>query len=614
LVAGQFEFWRHHSLYWRPILHQIKASGLDLVSTFVCWDFHEVARADFDFAGRTYPSRNLIGFIDQCCEEGLGVLVRIGPYIDAGWPTRGPAADVAALERLHPRYLERTREYVEALAPVLIPRLASNGGPITLIAIDCEAYFPRATSTITDFGAGSVHVPYDEELVTRLYRKWLSGRYPCDQMIASAWQDPGLTTANVTEPRYSRASLAETLDSFEFMTAAIREAYEGLRRMCTDAGLTGVPFYTNNKNMMHFIDWRNVEQTINSHSFSHSMPHLWPGDQKLVASWYFRLFRARVKFCWAGEFHGGDFEGRTHSFGILTPEHTRFTSLMAMALGVRGLCYYMFVDRDNSLFSPISPLGQVRPRMAAFRDTIRVLKELRPDEHVATVGLLWSLDHHRCFVATRLDDWRNLSAICTEYAEPKELPPWWAVFRRLHELDMDFDIAPLDQDLGRYRVLIYAGPDFARREELERLLHWVERGGTLLVVTALPDHTGAGIDLSQITASIRRANTVILRSWGGWERALDAVGAPHGVQALLPGLWTFAYRDDEGATLFVANVSTVAQPVRICLGNEFFSEVNGASARDLLSGRRWTVTSPSLWEDQPPMLGAHEVYCIRLAR
>lgn len=609
LAAGQFEFWRHHSLYWRQILHEMKASGLDFVSTFVCWDFHEPALGDFDFVGRTHPSRNLAAFLDQCGDAGLGILVRIGPYIDAEWPTRGPAPDVATFERLDPRYQERTCQYVQALAPVLIPRLGSNGGPIVLIAIDCEAYFPRATSTAE---AGSVHVPYDDELIVGLYRKWLRQRYPQDQAIARVWQRPGLSVATATEPRYRQASLTETLDSFEFMTAAIRQAYDRLREVCIDAGLIGVPFYTSNKNMMHFIDWRNIEDTVDCHSFAHSMPLLWPGDQKLVASWYFRLFRARTKFCWAGEFHGGDFEARAHAFGVLTPEHTRFSSFLAMALGVRGLCYYMFVDRDNSVFSPISPLGQVRPRMAAFRDAIRVLKELRPDEHVASVGLLWSLDHHRCLAATRFDDWRNLSAICTEYAEPKELPPWWAVFRRLHELDVDFDIAPLDQLLDAYRVLIYAGPDFARREDLERLRRWVERGGKLLVVTALPDRTASGKDLSEITATIRENPNVISRSWGGWEGALDALGAPGGIQALSSGLWTFAYRHDEGATLFIANVSTTRRQARIRLGEAFLSDVQGATARDLLTDYAWKVTNEGLWAEGAPTLEAHEVRCIRL--
>ena len=48
------------------------------------------------------------------------------------------------------------------------------------------------------------------------------------------------------------------------------------------------------------------------------------------------------------------------------------------------------------------------------------------------------------------------------------------MFRELQEGDWDFDLAPMDQDLSRFRVLVYAGPDFAREDEIESLRDWVE--------------------------------------------------------------------------------------------------------------------------------------------
>src|SRR6266566_3787644 len=164
LAAGEFEYWRHHSLFWPRILRLMKASGLEFVATFVCWDFHEISRGEFDFVGRTYPSRDLAGFIDASAQAGLQVLIRVGPIMDAEWPSRGPAPDVTPLERLHPRYLERTREYLKALAPILVPRLVSHGGPVVLVSIDNEAYFPYSTDVESDPSAGSIHVPYDQEL------------------------------------------------------------------------------------------------------------------------------------------------------------------------------------------------------------------------------------------------------------------------------------------------------------------------------------------------------------------------------------------------------------------------------------------------------------------
>jgi beta-galactosidase GanA len=611
VVSGQFEFWRHHSLYWRPILRVMRESGLDMVSTFVCWDFHEVAPRDFDFTGRTYPSRDLSGFLDLCAEEGFQVVMRIGPYIDAEWPTRGPAPDVAALERLHPRYQERTQEYVQALAPILTPRLASNGGPIVLMVLDCEIYFPRATSAATDSTAGYVQVPYDRELVTSRYRTWLARRYRDDTALARSWSTAEAKLATATEPDYRRAGLHEVLDSFEFMTDAVRESLEHLRTACVKAGIGGVPFSTSNKNLMHFIDWRSLESVIDSHGLVVFFPNLWPGDQKLVVSWYLRLFRARIRFAWAAEFLGGASEGRASVFGLLGLDHARFTSLLAMAMGLRGLSYYMFVDRDNSLYSPVSPIGQVRPNLAGFRDAIRVAKELRPDRQVADVGLLWSMDHHRCHVAGQLGDWRALSTIGMMYDQPKELAAWWETFRELQTRDVDFELAPLDQDLDRFRVLIYAGPDFLRQADLERLGRWVERGGTLVMVTAIPTRDVDGTDLSELAARVRSGRGVLFHAWGGLDEVLARVGGHWAIRAESPGVWTFAYRDEGGFTLFVANVGTMPVLAGVRLGPELAAQVQGRAARDLLSGEEWKVPTGGLW-NPAPTLPVNTVRCIRI--
>lgn len=613
IAAGAFEYWRHNPLYWRKILQAMKASGIEQVGTFVCWEFHEIERGDFDFTGRTYPSRDLAGFIDLCASEQIGVLIRIGPYIDAEWPSRGVAEDVERLERLDPFYQLRTREYVNALAPILIPRLASVGGPVQAIQIDCEPFFPRSTTAATDTAAGTVQVPYDEKLVMGLYREWLATRYPGKDQLATKWRRVGLRPDNATEPDFSQASLPETLDAFEFMSDAVLMSFRGLRKTCDDAGLVGVPYYTNSKNLMHFLDWRQIEaETLDCHSFGLAFPNMWPGDQKLSVSWFLRLFRARTRFCWAGEFQAGTADGRVDVYGVLTPEHNRFSTLLAMALGMRGLCYYMYVDRDNSLFSPISPLGQVRPRMAAFRDATKVLKALRPDTHIAKLGLLWSLQHHRCFIATRFSDWTSVSKIGMEYADPKELGPWWEVFRTLHDVDADFDIAPLDQGLVAYHSAIYAGPAFAERLDMERLRDWVVGGGKLLVTTALPTHSFDGESFENVTLELERHPNVTLRSWGGWKNHLEELEAWAGLRALASSVWTAAYRDEEGLVVFISNVGESPKSADVRLSATLAVHVAGHAARDVLTEERWQVSGENLWRDTAPLLMPNEIRCIRI--
>jgi len=377
-----------------------------------------------------------------------------------------------------------------------------------------------------------------------------------------------------------------------------------------------VPIYTNMKQFTHYIDWRAVENVVDSHGLNLHMPNAWPGDQKLVASWYCRLLRARVRFPWAPEFQGATGIGLDHIFGILDANQGRFTSLLAMAFGLRGLCYYVFVERDDSHYAPISPIGKVRPQYAGFREAIGVLKQLRPDRHLARVGLLWSLDHNRAQVASRFPNWRNLYDIWIDMAEPKELGPWWQVFRDLHDQDVDFDIAPLDQSLDDYNLLIYAGPDFARRSDLERLQAWLASGGTLVVTTALPtrsvDPAEKERGLFGLAQAIGQSPNVVLRPWGRLTDVLEQVGAQSAIRAQRPGLWTFAYRDDEGWTLFVANVGTQPAPAVVRLGPVLLEQIKGKVATDLVDGRQWQVRQERLW-DEAPTLAPNETRCLRIS-
>lgn len=613
LVGGQFEFWRNNPIFWRRILQSMKELGLTIVSTFVCWEYHELAVGDFDFIGMTTSSRDLAGFLDLCSQERMDVLIRIGPYIDAEWPSRGLPPDLDGLERLNGHFEARTRQYVEALAPVIVPRLATHGGNIIAIALDCEAYFPRVIPGRGPSIDGGANHAYDSDLVVALYRDWLHERYSSDEHLHEAWGRRDVSRPTAGEPDYETASLVEALDSLTFSSEMVVRSTCHLRAMCTRVGLTGVPFYTTNKKLMFFIDWRSMEeQSIDSLGFALSMPSMWPGAQKLVASWNFRIVRARNKLCWASEFLAGLPEAKVETLGIATDTNTKMTNLLGCALGMRGLIYYMCVDRDDTILSPISAIGQIRPRGQAYAEMIRIHGMLRSDRHIADVGLLWSMDHHRCRVTEELSNWRGLAQLTGEFAEPKELTSWWECFARLHAADVDFDIAPIDQDIAGFRSLIYAGPEFARREEVERLAKWVDGGGRLLAVTALPRCDMNGIPFDDLTRNLIGHHRVTARSWGGWERELYSLEAWRGARAALPGLWTFAYADEEGVTIFAANVAGHHLHGRLALGVDVFQIVAGAKAIDLVSGEEWVLGSADFWPADPPLLAPDEVRAIRI--
>jgi beta-galactosidase len=74
LLSGEIH-WRMDPSVWPAVLDRARELGLEIVSTYVCWDFHEVGPAKFDFTGETNPRRNLPGFIELVRDRGLWTAV-----------------------------------------------------------------------------------------------------------------------------------------------------------------------------------------------------------------------------------------------------------------------------------------------------------------------------------------------------------------------------------------------------------------------------------------------------------------------------------------------------------------------------------------------------------
>ena len=305
LVTGSMDYWRLISLKWRECLQAMKSVGLDFVSAFVCWDFHELDDRTLDFTGATHPSRDLAGFLDLCADEGFDVLLRTGPIIDAEWPTRGPAQDVCQLQRTDPRYRARTEEYLRALYEVAVPRLATNGGPIVMVAVDNEPYFPYVTDEESDPSEGSIAIPYTRDIVLAAYTDWLSRRYKTDKALRTAWSDADVTLTRPREPNYTTDTSRTLLDSFEFITDTIADTYTWMCTFSRECGVD-VPIYSNMKPLSHYIGWQQIEQVVDGHGIGLFMSNMVPDDQALVTSWYVRLARAVTRFPFAAEFQSAD--------------------------------------------------------------------------------------------------------------------------------------------------------------------------------------------------------------------------------------------------------------------------------------------------------------------
>ena len=140
LMSGSFHYSRTPPALWRDRLQRLRAMGLNAVQTYVPWNFHEENRGEFNFGG----DRNITAFIETAAQEGLMVLVRMGPYMCGEWEFGGFPAWLLAIEppvtirTYEAGYIAAVDAYWAALLPVLKPLLWSAGGPIVMVQIENE--------------------------------------------------------------------------------------------------------------------------------------------------------------------------------------------------------------------------------------------------------------------------------------------------------------------------------------------------------------------------------------------------------------------------------------------------------------------------------------------
>ena len=165
LACGEIHYPRSTRAMWPTLLERSKSLGLNSVATYVFWNVHETSRGVYDFSG----DRDLGHYLDLCQHNGLAVFLRVGPYICAEWNYGGyppylrdePGIVIRTMSK---PYTDRVQAFLERLAEVVRPRLASNGGPIILVQVENE--YANVAKRYGD--AGQEYLRWIVELAQRL--------------------------------------------------------------------------------------------------------------------------------------------------------------------------------------------------------------------------------------------------------------------------------------------------------------------------------------------------------------------------------------------------------------------------------------------------------------
>jgi beta-galactosidase len=137
VLSGALHYFRVHPDQWADRIRKARQMGLNTIETYVAWNAHAPTPPEFSLDG----GLNLGRFLDLVAAEGMYAIVRPGPYICAEWTNGGLPAWVLAesgVRRNDPAFLEAVGGYLAELAPVLVPRQVTEGGPVILVQVENE--------------------------------------------------------------------------------------------------------------------------------------------------------------------------------------------------------------------------------------------------------------------------------------------------------------------------------------------------------------------------------------------------------------------------------------------------------------------------------------------
>lgn len=190
LYSGEIHYFRLPQDKWVDRLRKAKETGLNTISTYIPWSWHEVQEGEFDFNGKTSPQRDLQYFIKLVKNAGFFLLARIGPISNAEIKGEGiplwflqnyqearaknrkgtNVPHEAMVSYMHPAFQNRVSKWYAKILPIVKRNSLKAGGPIILVQLCNEIGMMNWVMNDPDYN----------EHTTKMYREYLEKLYGGD--------------------------------------------------------------------------------------------------------------------------------------------------------------------------------------------------------------------------------------------------------------------------------------------------------------------------------------------------------------------------------------------------------------------------------------------------
>ena len=136
-VMGEMHYSRVPEADWDTDLAKMKAAGVDVVSTYIIWIYHEEVQGQWDWTG----NRDLRHFAELCRKHGLLLVVRVGPWAHAETRHGGLpdwVMQAGPVRQMDPKFLAATTLFYNQIGQQLYGTLWKDGGPVVGVQIENE--------------------------------------------------------------------------------------------------------------------------------------------------------------------------------------------------------------------------------------------------------------------------------------------------------------------------------------------------------------------------------------------------------------------------------------------------------------------------------------------
>jgi beta-galactosidase len=522
LRAGELHYARVKKDQWADRLRRMREAGLNTLSTYFFWNWHEIKEGEFDFTGRTHSERDVEHFLDLVGESGLMLMSRQGPWACAEWLNGGfpqwlfdAHPEIMSLDSvgrvtyrmdphspvvsyLHPTYLEYSRKWLRTFVRLLKKFDENYPDRLLMVQADNETCYGFHTGPF-DADYNPVNIGSKQTDKEGLYQSWLLRKYKDISTLNSCYGAGFKDFGNVDPPRSNPKTKGQLLALFDWVAFKEDVATDYLlevAKVFKEAGIK-VPVSANELMTPYGYPSNMYKKSryffVGIDMYPSLIKDALDATTKVIEPIEIMKAQCPEQYPTSLEFQGGWYSGK------IPLNTTHLHQRISYAQGLKGISYYMWVGGTNPkgwgttgesydydcAVQEDGRDGRRLPVIKRFLDFTQANEEtILNSESLSEIGFAYY--HPYYYWCTPLGT-KTAGLTYNIAAEVNRLPSFETILQMAGFNFEYFDLEHIKPEaVSKYKILIIPLYDFLDATAQEALLNLIENGSTVLIGPTIP--------------------------------------------------------------------------------------------------------------------------------